>query len=173
MKINTGTGWALAIGAGGLVLYFLWDKLTAAGKAALNVNQGTPYAGAGVVGTLGNATDQVSGGVLSTLGGWIGGSVYDLVHGSYDPNAVTADKNSPPTNASTIANPVSTSPAILPYSYKQATIDTPALLNTDQLFTPLAGYGSSGAYAESGTPGTAAGPTAGYYTFGLDDAASW
>jgi hypothetical protein len=179
MKINTGTGWALAIGAGGLVVYLLWNKVAAAGKAALNVNKGTPYAGAGVVGTLGNVTNQVSGGVLSSLGDWIGGKAYDWTHSAYDPNASTPDRSTLNTGASVISNPVQASPSVLPYSYKQATIDTPLLLGTDQLFTPVVGGGSAGGYTESGTPGTSAGPTTGYYDsgtttdFGVSDPNSW
>lgn len=170
MKINSGTGWALAIGVGGLVVYLLWNKVAAAGKAVANVNKGTPYAGAGVVGTVGNLTNQVSGGTLASLGDWIGGSLYDLTHSAYDPNAAPADRATPNTGAAIIGNPVQASPAVLPYSYKQATIDTPSLLGTDQLFTPVPGGGSGGAYTESGAPGTAAGPlTSNYPDFGLTD----
>ncbi len=163
-KINTGTGWALAIGVGGLVVYLLWNKVAAAGKAALNINQGTPYAGAGAIGTLGNITNQASGGVLASLGSWIGGTAYNWTHSAYDPNASTPDRATINTGASVIGAPVQASPVVLPYSYKQATIDTPSLLGTTTLFTPS--DGSSGAYAESGTPGTSAGPTTGYYDSG-------
>lgn len=174
MKINSGTGWALAIGAGGLVLYFLWDKLTAAGKAVANVNKGTPYAGAGPVGTLGNLTNQASGGTLASLGEWIGGGLYSITHSSYDPNAAPSDRATPPGNLATVPNPVKASPSILPYSYKQATIDTPALLGTDQLFTPVPGGGSSGSYSEDDSYSTGTGPLTGYYPdFGLTDPTQW
>ena len=142
-------GWAVVIGVGGLVVWLLWNKAKQAGQAVLNVNRGTPYAGAGVVGTLGNATNQVLGGAPQSFGEWLGGSIYDLTHAAYDPNAVTADRNSPPQNASTVTNPVQASPAILPYSYKQATIDVPWLLNSDPVFTPSSGGGSAGAYSDS------------------------
>lgn len=38
------------------------------------------YTGAGVIGTLGAATDRISGGVLSRFGEWLGGSIYDITH---------------------------------------------------------------------------------------------
>jgi hypothetical protein len=59
-------GQLLALGiVGALVLYWLVKKLT-------DFNKGTPYAGTGAVGTLGNVTDQLSGGTLSAFGQWIG-----------------------------------------------------------------------------------------------------
>ena len=46
-----------------------------------NVNEGTPFEGAGVVGTLGNATNAASGGILANVGSAIGeffsGSIFD------------------------------------------------------------------------------------------------
>jgi hypothetical protein len=41
------------------------------------ITEGTPYEGGGVVGTVGAATDKASGGLLSTIGGWIGGKIAD------------------------------------------------------------------------------------------------
>lgn len=164
-------GWLLLIGASGLVVYLLYRAGKRAITAVANVNQGTPYQGAGVVGTLGNLTNQASGGTLASLGSWLGGKAYDFVNGSYDPNAVPADRNTPSTNPGVVSNPVSPSPAVLQYSYKQATVDNSSLLGTSTLFTP--GDGSSGAYAESGTSGTAAGPTTDYYDFGVGDTTSW
>lgn len=38
------------------------------------------YQGAGVLGTLGAATDQLSGGLLSRFGEWLGDTTYDLTH---------------------------------------------------------------------------------------------
>jgi hypothetical protein len=38
------------------------------------------YQGAGVIGTLGAATDQVFGGTLSRFGEWLGGKTYDWTH---------------------------------------------------------------------------------------------
>lgn len=40
--------------------------------AIAGVNEGTPFEGAGVVGTLGNAANTVSGGVLADIGSSIG-----------------------------------------------------------------------------------------------------
>lgn len=40
----------------------------------------TAYQGAGVVGTLGAATNAVSGGYLASFGSWLGITVYDLTH---------------------------------------------------------------------------------------------
>ncbi len=108
------------------------------------------------------APSNASGGTLASLGAWFS-AAQQLVSGAYDPNAAGYDRNTPAYNPAVVSNPVSPSPAILPYSYKQATIDVPSLLGTDDLFTP--GPGSAGGYAESGDPGTAAGPTA--YSYGL------
>lgn len=52
----------------------------AAASAVANINEGTPYDGAGVVGTLGNAANALSGGLLARLGGWIGRGLYDVTH---------------------------------------------------------------------------------------------
>jgi hypothetical protein len=92
----------LAIGVSivGVVAYFLLRKAahdttqaigTGAKKAAdavANINEGTPYEGAGVVGTLGHAADAVSGGNLSKWGEWLGGKLDDWfgAGGGYDPN---------------------------------------------------------------------------------------
>lgn len=44
------------------------------------LTQGTAYEGAGVLGTLGAAVNQASGGFFETTGSKIGGWVYDLLH---------------------------------------------------------------------------------------------
>jgi|SRR5882672_3899165 len=52
-------------------------------RAATNA-EGVPvsaYEGAGILGTLGAATNAVSGGVLASAGESLGGWVYDLLHG--------------------------------------------------------------------------------------------
>jgi hypothetical protein len=55
----------ILLGAGivvaGIVLYLLWGKL-------MNINAGTPYAGGGPVGTLGNLTNQALGGAPQAIG---------------------------------------------------------------------------------------------------------
>jgi hypothetical protein len=40
----------------------------------------TAYEGAGVLGTLGAATNAVSGGYLATFGQWLGDKAYDLLN---------------------------------------------------------------------------------------------
>jgi hypothetical protein len=86
----------LAIGVGIVagVVYFLGRiviKQTAevargvvSGNNALT--SGTPYAGAGVLGTLGAAVNEASGGTLQSIGESLGGFVFDLFHKEYDPN---------------------------------------------------------------------------------------
>lgn len=99
------------------------------------------------------------GGTLATLGAWFGAA--GQLIGAYDPTSTGTDRSTPIYNPSLISNPVVPSPALLPYSYKQAIIDVPGLLGTDAIFTP--GDGSAGAYIESGSPGTGAGPTSTSY----------
>lgn len=62
-------------------------------RGATNAD-GTPqtaYIGAGPAGTLGAATNAVSGGYLSTFGDWLGNGLYNLTHpGETAPNASDA-----------------------------------------------------------------------------------
>jgi hypothetical protein len=143
----------LGIGAVAIVALFLFFKKQAAAAvtAVSNVNQGTPYQGYGAVGTLGHAADTLSGGSLSALGSTIGGKLYDWFGGGPStPGTVPTDANSPPIAPTTLWNPVQAAPSVLPYSYKQQVIDTPALLGTQDLLTPSAdGSGSSGSYLDS------------------------
>jgi hypothetical protein len=182
----------LALLAGGaallvFVVYYVGKKtLTAAASTAGGIvsgnnalTQGTPYQGAGIAGTLGAATNVASGGVLGNFGSWLGDKLADWFPpgGGYNPNApAPVDTNTLNTGQAILSNPVQPQPAIVPYSRKQNVVDTPALLGTDSLLTPPAGGGSAGGYAESGYPGTGAGPlapdyltnpdinTGGYYT---------
>ena len=62
-----------AVAAVGGVLYYIVYKI-------MNPNAGTPYAGTGAVGTLGNVFDQLSGGALSAAGSAIGTTLYDWTH---------------------------------------------------------------------------------------------
>jgi hypothetical protein len=71
------------------VLAALWFFGSAAKKAVAdaaaavgNVNEGTPYEGSGIIGTLGHATDAATGNALSDFGSWLGGKAYDLTHPS-------------------------------------------------------------------------------------------
>lgn len=75
---------------------------------------GTAYAGAGLPGTLGAATNEVLGGAPQSIGDAIGGAIYSLFHGSTTPLASNPGATSPPGQTSfapgtTGANPGSTS----------------------------------------------------------------
>lgn len=135
----------LIIGAAAVGAYLLLIRSRPAGPA---IAPQTPVAtprGTGVTGTS-----------------WLSNAVSALIGATaYDPSAAGKDRNSPLSNLTTLWNPVSASPAVLPYSYKQATVDLPGLLGTDDLFTPSAG--SAGAYADDEDTGTGAGPTTGSY----------
>jgi hypothetical protein len=68
------------IGVAGVLIYFgkqAKEAVAAGVKAVGDVNKGTSYEGAGVVGTLGNVTNQVSGGFFERLGSSIGGALAD------------------------------------------------------------------------------------------------
>lgn len=59
--------------------------LTGNNKITENATNGagektTAYQGWGIVGTLGAATNAVSGGTLASAGEWLGGKVYDWTH---------------------------------------------------------------------------------------------
>lgn len=75
-------GVAIAIaGVAGILIYFgkqAKEAVKAGVTAVAEVNKGTPYEGAGVVGTLGNVTNQVSGGLFERIGSSIGGALADL-----------------------------------------------------------------------------------------------
>ena len=97
MKLNIAQAEGLLIIGVGIVgafaLYKVWGV---ASKAAVGVVTGdnaltrnatdasgapvTAYQGAGIVGTAGAAANAASGGVLSSIGSWIGTHVYDLTH---------------------------------------------------------------------------------------------
>lgn len=89
--LNAPEGYALLVVVGvlgfiGLTL-FLKKQATEAISGIAHINDGTPYAGAGVVGTLGNAANQLSGGTLADLGENLGGWLYGVFNEDYDPNA--------------------------------------------------------------------------------------
>ena len=81
---------AAGVAIGALALYLIGRKIAGAvGEGVKEFNRDTPYenAAAGpLLGTLGNATNQISGGNLADFGGWLGRSLYDLTHPAYDPN---------------------------------------------------------------------------------------
>lgn len=68
---------AAGVGAGVLVLAWLAKR---GASAVLDVNAGTPYAGAGIVGTLGNGVDALSGRTLSSAGSSLGTWFFDATH---------------------------------------------------------------------------------------------
>lgn len=106
--LNTKAGTYLVLGVAGVIVLNVLPKvfaslvegtLTGAGSAVggavtgtvkgLNnaitaVNQGTPYQGYGVIGTLGNVTNEVLGGVPEKIGSFIGGLIFDLKE-TFDP----------------------------------------------------------------------------------------
>jgi hypothetical protein len=85
------------------VAYFLVRQSIKAAGAVANaaggvlsgnnaLTQGTPYQGAGIAGTLGAGANVVSGGVLESIGDWLGGKaadVHDYFSGASDPTAST------------------------------------------------------------------------------------
>lgn len=100
--LQTKEGQWVVLGLVALVVVYYIGKhvLSAAGKAAgaaadaaggvlsgnNSLTQGTEYQGTGVAGTLGAATDKVSGGLFSSIGDWISGQVANVTM-PYDPNA--------------------------------------------------------------------------------------
>lgn len=62
----------LILGGVLLVGFLLRRQAAAAVEAVAAINEGTPFEGAGVVGTLGNITNQASGGILADIGSGIG-----------------------------------------------------------------------------------------------------
>ena len=100
-------GYALAILAGGIVVYMLWNHAKSAAAAVASAAGGllsgnnaitantidwggapeTAYQGKGVPGTVGAAINTVSGGAAASLGNWIGGGLYSLFNPTYNPNA--------------------------------------------------------------------------------------
>jgi hypothetical protein len=84
----------LVKGAGGLVSGN--NALTQNAKNADGSAQ-TAYQGAGIPGTLGAATNLATGGVLSSIGDWLGGGLYDAFHG--DPMSMPI---APPSTAAAI-----------------------------------------------------------------------
>lgn len=108
--IESPVGLAVAVGLGLLVVYIGYRAVKGAASAAVNAGAGlltgnnaitqnqtdasgnpvTAYQGAGVLGTLGAATNSVSGGTLASFGDWIGGKVYDLFNSSSTPAAAAS-----------------------------------------------------------------------------------
>jgi len=126
------------------VAAYLWMRNRAAPPVA-NLSPGA-------IGARSHAADVATGGAFSALGGlvgsWFGG-------GASSPGSVGTDTSTPPVAPAVWNNPVSASPSVLPYSYKQQVIDTPTLLGTTTLFTPSDdGSGASGSYVDSNPAGT-------------------
>lgn len=89
--LNAPEGLALLVGVGVIgfiVLTLFLKKQAAAAIDGINhFNDGTPYAGTGIVGSLGNVTNQLSGGVLADAGENLGGWLYSIFGQDYNPNA--------------------------------------------------------------------------------------
>ncbi len=80
--MNKNTQMILVAGAAVVALtYFFRQQAADAVAAVAEINEGTPYEGAGALGTLGNVTDKASGGVLSRVGSGIGLFFSDLLGG--------------------------------------------------------------------------------------------
>jgi hypothetical protein len=65
------------------VAWYVYKKFPA---AIADVNKGTAYQDTGIVGTLGHGTDVLSGGTLSQLGTFLGGTAYDWFNPSGSPD---------------------------------------------------------------------------------------
>jgi hypothetical protein len=128
---------ALIIGGVALLAvgYFLILKKRGAVPGALPVGATT---------TLSHAPDSSSGGIFSSIASLAAGGLAKVLPGA---TSATPDNNSP-FNLATLTNPVATTPAVLPNSYKQTVVDNPSLLESDDLFTPSYDSGSSGSYMD-------------------------
>lgn len=99
---NPYTGLVVASAIAALVVYYIIKKSAGAVASAAGgilsgnnaVTAGTDYAGTGALGTLGAATDKVSGGIFSSIGESIGSGLYDLFGTDYNPNAPASSTNS-------------------------------------------------------------------------------
>jgi hypothetical protein len=90
------------LGVVGALVYFgkqAKEAVKATAKAVADVNKGTSYEGAGVVGTLGNITNQASGGFFERLGSSIGGALADIADGRRTKTAPAPTTFQPLTNA--------------------------------------------------------------------------
>lgn len=80
-------GVALAVGAGALLVYWFGRR---AFDAVADINKGTPYEGAGVIGTLGNVTNAASGGALAEWGSAVGIGAYEYLNSERDALALAS-----------------------------------------------------------------------------------
>lgn len=70
--------------AGGMILFIgflIKQQAQAAVQGVQDINVGTPFEGAGAVGTLGNFFNQLSGGVFARVGSAIGGGLATVREG--------------------------------------------------------------------------------------------
>jgi len=74
----------LALGAVLVVGFLLRRQAADAVAAVANINEGTPFEGGGVIGTLGNVTNVASGGILGRIGSGIG----EFVSGIFDNRSI-------------------------------------------------------------------------------------
>jgi hypothetical protein len=86
-------GYAVVIGVGVVAVVILYTFFKKEAQAVVEgvggavtgnnaLTRGTPYEGAGVVGTLGAATNAATGGLLGRFGSWLGGAVFEATHSS-------------------------------------------------------------------------------------------
>lgn len=101
---------AIAIGAGVLVGGLVLWKAASIGKGLVTGdnaltrnatdaygNRVDAYQGVPVLGTMGAAANEVSGGYLATFGSWLGLQAYDLTHSDPDPEPVRLSRPTVPT----------------------------------------------------------------------------
>lgn len=138
MKNGTTVALVVALAA---VVYFMTRKTA------------VPIPGANSIGNVGNQSHVPVSSTGVAIASLLGSNISSWFGGGATSNSqIPVDHNTPITSNSTLWNPVQSSPAVLPYSYKQQTVDTPSLLGTDDLFTPsYDGSGSSGSYADDST----------------------
>lgn len=74
-----------AVNAAGAAGTAVIDSAGAFATGNTQTAHGTPYEGAGVLGSLGADTDALFGGGLSTFGGWLGNKIYDVTHAGGGP----------------------------------------------------------------------------------------
>ncbi len=92
VKVDNRMVWAGLVLAGGVVVYLLWDKITALFNAVIDdtggifsgnnaLTAGTDYSGTGILGTAGAAVNSTLGGAPESIGDAIGSGLYDLLNG--------------------------------------------------------------------------------------------
>lgn len=94
--VQLALGACLVIG----VVYWIGRKtLTDAASATAGlvtgnnaITAGTAYEGKGIAGTVGGAVDKAGGGLFSTIGGWLGGKIYEVSHPEWNGGGLVQDQ---------------------------------------------------------------------------------